>query len=461
MDGRIDCERDWMFELPIINLTQAGSEALLNDIKRKLSLDDVLLGHDEQHLRSLATVQQIISAVKKDGDKAVAEFASKFDDPSVTVNTLRVTQAEIALAAKNADAQLIAALDTAIENVRRFQKAMLSSDLPAIAPSGAHPGAGAQLRIRAVPLNRVGIYVPGGAGAYPSTLVMTAIPAQEAGVKSLCVCSPAKGGRVAPAVLVAAARLGLTEIYGVGGAHAIAAMALGTEQIRRVDKIVGPGNWYVQLAKRELFGIVDIDSFAGPSEVVVLADSSADPSVVAAELLAQAEHAPGSCILVTPDNHFARQVQAELTRQLVELPRRDLTEKALTFASAIIVTGDHDAAVALTNELAPEHLQISTRNARHDAAAITTAGAIFIGPCSPVAAGDYLAGPSHVLPTSGTGRFFSGLSAESFRRRMSIVEFDADALAAAIAPLGVLARAEGFEGHARSAEMRLQKSESR
>ncbi len=448
-----------MFELPIINLMQAGSEALLKEIKRKLSLDDVLLGQDEQHLRSLATVQQIISAVKKDGDRAVAEFASKFDDPGVTIDTLRVTKDEMTHAVKNADAKLVAALDTAIENVRRFQKAMLSPDLPAIAPVGAHCASGAQLRIRTVPLNRVGIYVPGGAGAYPSTLIMTAVPAQEAGVKSLCVCSPAKGGRVAPAVLVAAARLGLTEIYGVGGAHAIAAMALGTGQIRRVDKIVGPGNWYVQLAKRELFGVVDIDSFAGPSEVVVLADSSANPAVVAAELLAQAEHAPGSCILVTPDADFALEVQADISRQMVDLPRRDLTQKALTFASAIIVTGDHDAAVALTNELAPEHLQISTRHARKDAAAITTAGAIFIGPFSPVAAGDYLAGPSHVLPTSGTGRFFSGLSADSFRRRMSMIEFDADALAAAIAPLGVLARAEGFEGHARSAEMRVQKSE--
>lgn len=449
-----------MFELPIINLMQPGSGELLDHIKQKLSLDDVLLGHDDDHLKRLATVRQIISAVQQGGDQAVVNCAAQLDDPGMTISTLRIPQAEIDQALKNTDAELIAALDTAIENVRRFQNAMLSPDAAAIVPAGARAGSGAQLRIRTVPLGRVGIYVPGGAGAYPSTLIMTAVPALTAGVQSLCVCSPAKGGRVAPAVLAAAGRLGITEIYGIGGAHAIAAMALGTRQIRRVDKIVGPGNWYVQLAKRELFGIVDIDSFAGPSEVVVLADSSAEPSVVAAELLAQAEHAPGSCLLVTADIHFAHKVQRSLADQLVQLPRRAMTEKALTFASAIIVTADHDSAVALTNELASEHVQISTRNARQDAAAITKAGAIFIGAYTPVAAGDYLAGPSHVLPTSGTARFFSGLSADSFRRRMSVIELDADSLAEVAQPLSVLARAEGFEGHARAAGQRLKNVES-
>jgi histidinol dehydrogenase len=447
-----------MFELPIINLTHRDNAGRLEEIKRKLSLDDVLLGR--QHAASLATVQQMIAAIKDRGDEAVAEFAARFDDPGITVGTLRVPQKQVDDAFTQADPQLIAALRVAIENVRHFQSAMLPADAKAIVPTGADPHGNAQLRIRSVPLNRVGIYVPGGAGAYPSTLIMTAVPAQQAGVKSLCVCSPAKGGRVAPQVLVAAKLLGIGEIFGIGGAQAIAAMALGTHQIKRVDKIVGPGNWYVQLAKRELFGMVDIDSFAGPSEVIVLADSSADPSVVAAELLAQAEHAPGSCILITADADFAAEVQKDLGRQLAALPRRELTEKALSFASAIVVTADHASALALTNELAPEHLQISTRSARDDAEAITNAGAIFIGHYSPVAAGDYLSGPSHVLPTSGTGRFFSGLSAESFRRRMSVVELDAGALKHVIGPLGILARAEGFEGHARSAEMRLPKPRS-
>ena len=444
-----------MFELPFINLSQPAADEKLAQLKRRLSLDDVLLGGDQENIHRRDAVREIISAVRRGGDQAVAELAAKYDDPTLTIDTLRVRPSAIDDAVRNADSKLLAALDTAINNVRRFQTAMLLPDAPAVEPVGATPGGGAQLRIQSVPLKRAGIYVPGGAGAYPSTLIMTAVPALVAGVKSLCICSPARGGQVAPVVLAAAGRLGLTEVYGIGGAHAIAAMALGTDRIPRVDKIVGPGNWYVQLAKRELFGIVDIDSFAGPSEVVVLVDSSADPRVTASELLAQAEHAPGSCILITADADFARRVQADLGRLLADLPRRIQTEKALAFASSIVVTTDHAAAVDLANDLAPEHLQITTRTARRDAAAITNAGAIFIGPWSPVAAGDYLAGPSHVLPTSGTGRFFNGLSAESFRRRMSVVELDSSALAAAMDPLCTLARAEGFEGHARSAEVRI------
>lgn len=444
-----------MFELPIINLSQPDAIAELDAFKRRLSLTDILLGDSPDQIQQRNAVREMIAAVRAGGDRTLVELAQKFDDPSITEDTLRIPQADINAAVANAGPQFLAALDIAIENVRRFQQAILHPDSPAIAPWGSNAGTSAQLRLQSVPLKRVGIYVPGGAGAYPSTLIMTAVPAMAAGVKSLCVCSPARGGKVSPVVLAAAGRLGLREIYGVGGAHAIAAMALGTKQICRVDKIVGPGNWYVQLAKRELFGLVDIDSFAGPSEVVVLADSSADPQVTAAELLAQAEHAPGSCILVTAELDFAQKVQKALGGMLEKLPRRVQTEKALAFASALIVTPDHAAAVALADELAPEHLQITTRSAHQDAAAITTAGAIFIGPYSPVAAGDYLAGPSHVLPTSGTGRFFSGLSAESFRRRMSVVELDRPSLAAMIDPLCTLARAEGFEGHARSAEIRI------
>jgi histidinol dehydrogenase len=255
-------------------------------------------------------------------------------------------------------------------------------------------------------------------------------------------------------VLAAAAKLGIWEVYAVGGAQAIAAMAFGTATIRAVDKIVGPGNTFVQLAKKELYGIVDIDSFAGPSEVIVLADDSASPQQVAAELLAQAEHAPGSCLLITASDTLAKSVQQELESQLQKLSRQALARRALEFASALIVTGSHEEAIALTDAFAPEHLQITTREAREDAQRVQHAGAIFIGPYTPVAAGDYLAGPSHVLPTSGTARFFSGLSADSFRKRTSLIEFNAQALDALGQPIVDFATVEGFDAHAKSVRIR-------
>ena len=242
----------------------------------------------------------------------------------------------------------------------------------------------------------------------------------------------------------------------MGGAQAIGAMAFGTATIRAVDKIVGPGNTFVQLAKKELYGIVDIDSFAGPSEVIVLADESADPRAVAAELLAQAEHAPGSCLLITASLDLAEDVQVELEAQLKELSREQLTRTALEFASAIILASSHGEAIELVNSFAPEHLQITTTTAREDARKIRHAGAIFIGPCTPVAAGDYLAGPSHVLPTSGTARFFSGLSADSFRKRTSLVEFDQGTLDAAGPAIVDFALTEGFDAHARSVSFRTE-----
>jgi histidinol dehydrogenase len=304
------------------------------------------------------------------------------------------------------------------------------------------------------PIPRVGLYAPGGAAAYPSSVLHTAIPAQVAGVESLCLCSPSRSGKISPAVLVAAHKLGITEIYAIGGAQAIAAMAFGTETIKPVDKIVGPGNTFVQLAKKELYGIVDIDSFAGPSEVVVLADDTADPAQVAAELLAQAEHAPGSCLLITASSALAKAVQAEIERQLTTLGREALTREALKFASAILITPDHAGAIALTDAFAPEHLQITTRDSRGDAYRVRHAGAIFIGPHTPVAAGDYLAGPSHVLPTSGTGRFFSGLSADSFRKRTSLIEFDEAGINTLGQAIVDFAHTEGFDAHAKSVTAR-------
>ncbi len=442
--------------IPILRADQPDGQEHISQIKSRLSLAPLLLsGLDAQAESLTVQVQRIIADVRRAGDDAVVQYTRRFDYPEYTLQHLRVPQEQIDAAVKNADVKFLAALDISIANVRRYQQAMLPPAPAPIRPLGSDSDA-AMLAMRYEPLKRVGVYVPGGAGAYPSTVVMTVVPAQVAGVESICIASPMRGGQVAPAVLAAAARLGVREVYAMGGPQAVAAMAFGTQTISAVDKIVGPGNSYVQLAKKELFGIVDIDSFAGPSEVIVLADDSAEARVVAAELLAQAEHAPGSCLLITPSLNLAQSVELELKSQLALLPRRELTTKALQYASALIVTTDMESAIKLVNDFAPEHLQITTRQARCDAAKIHHAGAIFIGAYTPVAAGDYLAGPSHVLPTSGTGRFFSGLSAESFRKRISIVELDAGALQTLGGAICDFARTEGFDAHARSVEARLQ-----
>ncbi len=424
-------------------------------LKAKLSLKPLLIeGLDDEGRAGsqFETVRTICRDVQSRGDAALFDYTAKFDRVTLTPQTLRIPSTAIDAAVKNARPEFLAALDTAIANIRRYQQAMMSREPASI----DIPGTSARLGMKYTPLERVGLYVPGGAAAYPSSVLHTAIPAQVAGVRELCLCSPMRDGTVSPAVLAAAHRLGITEIYAIGGAQAIAAMAFGTDTIKPVDKIVGPGNTYVQLAKKELYGIVDIDSFAGPSEVIVLADDSAHPAQVAAELLAQAEHAPGSCLLVTASGALATAVQAEVERQLKSLSREALTRKALEFASALLVAPTHDKAIELVDLFAPEHLQITTRTAREDAARVKHAGAIFIGPYTPVAAGDYLAGPSHVLPTSGTGRFFSGLSADSFRKRTSMVEFDRAALDQLGQTIVDFATTEGFDAHAKSVSARAQ-----
>jgi histidinol dehydrogenase len=431
--------------------------AAVDALRAKLSLKPLLMegmgAEDEEgggggagHSSKFETVRAILRDVQKRGDAAVVDYTARFDKAPITVATMRVSPAAVESAVRSASPAFLKALDIAIDNLRHYQQAMMTKAPPPITLPNGH----GQLGVKFTPLERVGLYVPGGAAAYPTSVLHTAIPAQTAGVKELCLCSPMREGQVAAAVLVAAQRLGITEIYGIGGAQAIGAMAFGTATIQPVDKIVGPGNTYVQLAKKELYGIVDIDSFAGPSEVIVLADDSALPQHVAAELLAQAEHAPGSCVLITASEVLAKAVQQEVEQQLHMLSREKLTRAALTFASALIVTDSHAAALALVDTFAPEHLQITTRQSREDALRIHHAGAIFIGPFTPVAAGDYLAGPSHVLPTSGTARFFSGLSADSFRKRTSLVEFDTAALETLGPSIADFALTEGFDAHAHS-----------
>jgi histidinol dehydrogenase len=438
--------------LPIFRQSQHADQ--IAALRAKLSLKPLLLeGLDDEDPSSpgkFETVRAILRDVQNRGDAALIDYTARFDRATLTPATLRVPRTHLDAALQNAAPAFRRALDTAVDNLRHYQAAMMAKEPAPVAMAGGH----GRLGVKLTPLDRVGLYVPGGAAAYPTSVLHTAIPSQVAGVKELCLCSPLRDGRVSDAVLAAAARVGVTEVYAVGGAQAIAAMAFGTDTIRPVDKIVGPGNTFVQLAKKELYGIVDIDSFAGPSEVIVLADDSAAPAHVAAELLAQAEHAPGSCLLITASENLARYVQTELEAQLTTLSREALTRKALEFASALIVVDSHEQALALVDAFAPEHLQISTRDAGGDAARVRHAGAIFIGPYTPVAAGDYLAGPSHVLPTSGTARFFSGLSADSFRKRTSLVEFDRPALDAVGQQIADFARTEGFDAHARSVTVR-------
>ncbi len=438
--------------LPILH--SPGDSAQIEALRAKLSLKPLLLeGLDDEDpagASKFETVRGILRDVQKRGDAAVLDYTRKFDKAGISLETMRVNESTIEAAVKNASPSFLAALDIAIGNLRRYQEAMMTAPKEFI----DIPGCGGRLGVKITPLERVGLYVPGGAAAYPTSVLHTAIPAQVAGVKELCLCSPMREGAISPAVLTAAHRLGIREIYAIGGAQAIAAMAFGTGTIKAVDKIVGPGNTFVQLAKKELYGIVDIDSFAGPSEVIVLADDTAVPQQVAGELLAQAEHAPGSCLLITTSEKLAKAVQAEVESQLRALSREKLTRTALEFASALIVASTHLEAIELVDRFAPEHLQISTADARADAGRVSHAGAMFLGPYTPVAAGDYLAGPSHVLPTSGTARFFSGLSADSFRKRTSIVEFEQRTLDAMGQAIVDFALVEGFDGHAKSVSSR-------
>ncbi len=449
--------------LPIVDASREPQK--IEALRAKLSLSPLLLEGLDDEVADVGrpeslfdVVRAILRAVQRRGDAAVIEYTQAFDRYQILApNMMRVPANAITQALKSARPEFLNALEVAIGNIRRYQEAMLAKEPAPIEMTLPGGGASGRLGVKFTPLERVGLYVPGGAAAYPSSVLHTAIPAQIAGVKEICLCSPIRDGKFSNALLVAAALLGITVIYSIGGAQAIAAMAFGTETIRAVDKIVGPGNTYVQLAKKELYGIVDIDSFAGPSEVIVLADDTASPAQVAAELLAQAEHAPGSCLLVTADRNLAQAVQTEVETQLSQLTRQAITRKALEFASAIILAPTHARAIEIVDLFAPEHLQITTRDARGDAYRVKHAGAIFIGPFTPVAAGDYLAGPSHVLPTSGTARFFSGLSAESFRKRTSIVEFDRKALDAVGQTIVDFALEEGFDAHAKSVSIRAEK----
>ncbi len=397
-------------------------------------------------------LSDILHAVKMRGDKALEQYGRQFDKVALKSAQFRITQKELNEAHASLDKQLLAGLRKAIDNVRRYQKAIF------IGKSKAVPGLSAGVRY--TPIHRAGICVPGASAPLPSTVIMTAVPAQAAGVEEIAVVSPPRyQGTIHPVILGVCRELGITEVYRLGGAHAVAALAYGTKTIPVVDKIVGPGNQWVQMAKRKVFGAVDIDSVAGPSEVLIIADSSANPAWVAADMLSQAEHAPGSAFLFTTSARLAKAVVGQLEIQLAHLvERQEKTRDCLIQFGGIVVFDSTSSLLAEANRFAAEHLQIQCgKQSRKIAAQIRNAGAIFIGGFSPVAVGDYWAGPSHTLPTGTSARFFSPLSSNDFIKSISVMEYSQQKLSQNAADIIRLAQTEGLTAHAGSVSIRVQK----
>jgi histidinol dehydrogenase len=395
-------------------------------------------------------VERICDDVRKRGREAVFHYTEQFDRVRLDADTLRVNRSELAEAHAAAEPAFLETVRRVRQNILSFQLGLLHRTAR-LAVAGRH-----ELRLRYRPMRRVGVMVPGGAAAYPSTLLMTICPARAAGVKELAVVMPpTKSGAYNKDLLAVCHELGVTEVYRIGGAQAVAALAYGVEGLPPVDMIVGPGNLFVALAKRYVFGQVAIDCMAGPSEVVVLADASASAAFVAADLLAQAEHAPGASILVTWHAPLLDAVESALQTQLAQLTRGELARESLDQFGALVLARDVKEALACVNELAPEHLHIATDNAEELCERIDNAGAIFLGNYTPVAVGDYAAGPSHVLPTGGTARFTSGLSANDFLRRSSVLSFTREGLGHMAEDVIRLAQREGLTAHAASVEVRL------
>lgn len=399
-------------------------------------------------------VRDIIQAVRERGDAALIELTERFDGARLEPEQLAVTHSELMAASLRADAALRAAVAEASGNIEAFAKRSMRRNWTMCNSHGAEVGE------KFDPYARVGIYIPGGSAPLVSTALMTVLLARVAGCREIVVCSPCnREGQINSALLFAARRAGATEIYRLGGAQAIAALALGTKTIRPVAKIFGPGNAYVVAAKRLLYGYTAMDLLPGPSELLVLADDSANPAFIAADLLAQAEHGSGHerVWLLTPSAKLLRATQKEITRQLPKLARREFIQRALQNNGWLIHVPNLEEGVALTNRLAPEHLEIMTRQAAAVAEKVTTAGAIFLGGDSPTVLGDYVAGPSHTLPAGGTGASFAGLTVDQFQRRTSLVSYKKPALKKALKAVQKFAELEGLDAHARSAEIRLRK----
>lgn len=411
--------------------------------------------HDEQVLHKEATVREVLQAVKRQGDKAVLHYTAEFDNQTLKPEELRVTGSELDAAYQQVSKELMEAIRLACRQIEAFHRQRVPK-------SWVHFGDDeVVLGKRYTPVDRAGLYVPGGRAAYPSTVLMNAIPAKVACVPQVVMATPPGAGKaINPAVLVAAQEAGVQEIYRVGGAQAIAALAYGTETIPKVNVITGPGNIYVTLAKKLVYGTVGIDSLAGPSEVLIIADETANPVHVAADLLAQAEHDPmAAAILLTTDASLAKNVQVAVERQLVDHPRRIDTEKAIAHYGLIVVVESLEAAAEFSNEFAPEHLELEVKDPWALIPHIRHAGAIFLGYSTPEAVGDYLAGPNHTLPTSGAARYASALGVETFLKHSSIIQYSQTALQKVAGAIDILATTEGLPSHADSVRRRIQQEE--
>ncbi len=396
------------------------------------------------------TVARIVEDVRRRGDAAVVACAEAFEGQTLTTETLRIPEDEIGRAADAASAEERTALAFAARRIEAYHRRQMPRDLE------FEDGDGVALGHRWTPIDAVGLYVPGGSAAYPSTVLMTAVPARAAGVGRIAMTVPTTGGELHPMVAAAAELADVTEIYRVGGAHAIAALALGTDAIPAVDKIIGPGNAYVTAAKRRMFGTVGIDTIAGPSEILVVADSGNDPAWIAADLLSQAEHdETAQAILMTDDAGFADAVEHAMSGHLARLERAAVASRSWWDHGAVILVDSLDAAPPLIDRIAPEHLELAVSDPDPLARAVRNAGAIFLGRYTPEAVGDYVAGPSHVLPTARSARFSSGLSVSDFMKRTSLVRCDARSLQAVGPAAAALADSEGFGAHALSLRIRL------
>lgn len=445
-----------------IDLSASNSSNQLAKLRDQFKLDGEIVSPQSRKLTQAVfgellsparSVERICTDVRDNGLESVLRYTELFDKVKLKPDAIRVPEKELADAHAAASPEFLDVIRRICYNVDSFQSGLLHRDAE-LRVSGSY-----ELHLRYRPLNRIGIYCPGGAAAYPSTLLMTVRPAQVAGVNEIAVALPPKDtGAYSKDMLATCHELGVTEVYRMGGAQAIAAFAYGVEGIPAVDMVCGPGNQYVALAKKFVFGTVAVDCLAGPSEVVVAADDSAHPNYVALDLIAQAEHSPGSAVLVTWYEPLVNEVKEALEKRLAKIGRSDLTRDSLDRYGAFVVCPDKARAIEVVNELAPEHLHIQTRDPDAFADEIDSAGAIFLGPFTPVALGDYAAGPSHVLPTGGTARFSSGLSVNDFRRRTSLLRFTRNGLKDISHDVAFLATKEGLPGHALSAELRANDS---
>lgn len=424
----------------------------LNENTRKDILSNLLKRSPNSYGEYEGRVSAIIDDIKSRRDEAVFEYTKKFDGYDLNADNIIVTEDEIKAAYEEIDAGLVEIIRKALVNIRNYHAKQKRNSWFDATPDGTILGQ------KITPLARVGVYVPGGKAAYPSSVLMNVVPAKVAGVDEIIMCTPpGKDGKIYCGTLVAAKEAGVDVIYKVGGAQAIAAMAYGTESVPKVDKIVGPGNIYVALAKKAVYGQVGIDSIAGPSEIMVLADESANPRFVAADLLSQAEHDElASAILVTTSRELAEKVSEETEGFLRELSRRQIIEKSLENYGYILLAKDMDEAVAVVNEIASEHLELVTKDPFQTMTKIHNAGAIFLGEYSSEPLGDYFAGPNHVLPTNGTAKFFSPLEVDDFIKKSSIISYSREALGAIHTDIEKFAQAEGLTAHANSIKVRFE-----